>query len=158
MEPPGTAIEQYLNHLIHMRLLSQAVVSDRQGNTVLACFGAQPAHSPDADGGDNMRNSGAVLDAQQEEEELPMESNVTLSGARCFQNLEQLQLGTPNYIATQYHDAVVVQVVEKGGCILTLIGNRSKGHYTGGLMTLLPQIRSTIVYVELLQKVEMCTQ
>lgn len=87
-----------------------------------------------------------------------MESNVTLSGARCFQNLEQLQLGVPAYIATQYHDAVVVQVMESGGCILTLIGSRSKGHCTGGLLTLLPEIRSSSVYVELLQKVEVCTQ
>ena len=143
MEGPGTAVEQYFNQLIHMRLLSQVVVSDKQGNTILACFGPPASFMNDGDG---------------QEEELPMESNVALSGARDFQNLEQLQLGTPTYITAQYHDAVVVQLMEPGGCILTLLGSRAKGHFTGGLLSLVPQIHRTAVYAELLRKVEDCMQ
>lgn len=149
MDGPRTAVEQYFNQLIHMRLLTQVVVSDKQGNTVLACFGPPTAAVQDGDGN-------ALDDGQ--EEEPPMESNVTLSGARYFQNLEQLQLGTPSYITAQYHDAMVVQLMEPGGCILTLIGSRAKGHFTGGLLSLVPQIHRTTVYTELLRKVEECVQ
>lgn len=141
MDAPGTAVEQYFNQLIHMRLLTQVVVSDKQGNTILACFGAPPAAGSDG-----------------QDEELLMESNVTVSGARYFQNLEQLQLGTPTYITAQYHDAAVVQLMEACGAMLTLIGSRAKGHFTGGLLSLVPQIRRTPVYMELLRKVEECTQ
>ncbi|AYU79656.1 hypothetical protein conserved [Leishmania donovani] len=150
MDAPGTAVEQYFNQLIHMCLLTQVVVSDKQGNTILACFG-----TPGAMGGDVNGVSGS---GDGQEDELPMESNVTVSGARYFQNLEQLQLGTPTYITAQYHDAVVVQLMEPGGSILTLIGSRAKGHFTGGLLSLVPQIHSTAVYTELLRKVEECTQ
>ncbi|KAG5501813.1 hypothetical protein JKF63_04082 [Porcisia hertigi] len=150
MDAPGTAVEQYFNHLIHMRLLTQVVVSDKQGNTILACFSTPAAMEGDVNG-----SSGSV-DGQ--EDELPIESNVVLSGARYFQNLEQLQLGTPNYITAQYHDAVVVQLMESGGLILTLIGSRARGHFAGGLLSLVPQIRSTAVYTELLRKVEECLQ
>ncbi|GET89415.1 hypothetical protein, conserved [Leishmania tarentolae] len=150
MDTPSTAVEQYFNQLIHMCLLTQVVVSDKQGNTILACFG-----TPGAMGGGVNGGSGS---GDGQEDELPMESNVTVSGARYFQNLEQLQLGTPTYITTQYHDAVVVQLMEPGGSILTLIGSRAKGHFTGGLLSLVPQIHNTAVYTELLRKVEECTQ
>jgi hypothetical protein len=154
MDSPGTAVEQYFNELIHMCLLTQVVVSDKQGNTVLACFGP-PASALD-DGDDGVGGGNGAGDVQ--EEELQTESNVTLSGARYFQNLEQLRLGTPTYITAQYHDAVVVQLMEPGGCILTLIGSRAKGHFTGGLLSLVPQIHRTKVYTELLRKVEDCVQ
>ncbi|KAK7201178.1 hypothetical protein NESM_000179200 [Novymonas esmeraldas] len=147
MDPPGTAIEQYFNQLIHMRLLTQVVVSDKEGNTILACFGVPGS----TDGGEG-RSDG------QEEEDMPMESNVTVSAARYFSNLDQLQLGVPSYITAQYHDAVVVQVKEPGGAILSLLGSRAKGHFTGGLLALVPQIHSTSVYKELLRMVEKCTQ
>ncbi|AIN99169.1 hypothetical protein LPMP_260550 [Leishmania panamensis] len=150
MDAPGTAVEQYFNQLIHMRLLTQVVVSDKQGNTILACFG-----TPGSMGGDVNGISGS---GDGQEGEPPMESNVTVSGARYFQNLEQLQLGTPTYITAQYHDAVVVQLMESGGSILTLIGSRARGHCTGGLLSLVPQIHSTAVYTELLRKVEECVQ
>ncbi|KAG5476628.1 hypothetical protein CUR178_03801 [Leishmania enriettii] len=144
MDAPGTAVEQYFNQLIHMRLLTQVVVSDKQGNTILACFGTPGTAGGGSGGG--------------QEDELPMESNVVVSGARYFQNLEQLRLGIPTCVTAQYHDAVVVQRMESGGAILTLIGSRAKGHFTGGLLSLVPQIHSTAVYAELLEKVEECTQ
>ncbi|KAG5476360.1 hypothetical protein LSCM1_04062 [Leishmania martiniquensis] len=150
MDAPGTAVEQYFNQLIHMRLLTQVVVSDKQGNTILACFGTPGMVS----GG----TGGASGSGDGQEDELPIESNVAVSGARYFQNLEQLRLGTPTHITAQYHDAVVVQLMESGGVILTLIGSRAKGHFTGGLLSLVPQIHSAAVYTELLQKVEECTQ
>lgn len=146
MEAACTAVEQYFNQLIYMRLLSQVVISDKQGDTVFFCCGPPAAMMGDAD---------AANDGQDEE---MMESNVTLSGARCFQNLEQLQLGTPTYITAQYHDAVVVQVMEPDTCILTLVGSRAKGHFTGGLLSLVEQIRANPVYSDMLQKVEECVQ
>ncbi|KPI85057.1 hypothetical protein ABL78_5895 [Leptomonas seymouri] len=151
MEAPGTAVEQYFNQLIHMRLLTQVVVSDKQGDTILACFEPPAQMMNDSDGTGEGNNNGGSVDGQEEE---LMESNVTVSGARYFQNLEQLQLGTPAYITAQYHDAVVVQLMEPGGCILTLIGSRAMGHFAGGLLALVPQIHRTTVYTELLQKVE----
>lgn len=150
MDAPSTAIEQYFNQLINMRLLSQVVVSDRQGNTIVACFGNS---SLDA----TQSNSNPLPSASLGEEEVMMESNVVLSGARCFQNLEQLQAGTPSYISAQYHDAVVVQTMNRN-CLLTLVGSRAQGHFVGGLLSLLPQIRATPVYVELENKVEECFQ
>ncbi|KPA86775.1 hypothetical protein ABB37_00842 [Leptomonas pyrrhocoris] len=157
MDAPGTALEQYFNQLIHMRLLAQVVVSDKQGNTILACFGSPDSTMNDGAGaGDGNNHNGGG--EGQDEEEWQTESNVTVSGARYFQNLEQLQLGTPTYITAQYHDAVVVQLMEPGGCILTLIGSRAKGQFTGGLLSLVPQIRRTTVYTELLRKVEDCMQ
>ncbi|RNF27280.1 uncharacterized protein Tco025E_00471 [Trypanosoma conorhini] len=149
MEGPVTAVEQYFNQLINLRLLTQVVVSDRQGNTIMACFG-----SPKLPEG----QEGAAHDASYGgDDDLTIESNVVLSGARCFQNLEQLQLGVPAYISLQYHDATVVQALD-GCCMLTLIGCRSQGHFVGGLLVLLPQIRSTEVYQELLSKTQECFQ
>lgn len=163
MDAPGTAIEQYFNHLIHMQLLSQVIISDRQGNTILACFG----HSPGRDGAGGSAaaaastaggyGSGGAAGDDGTEEDMLMESNVALSGARCYQNLDQLQLGVPSYISAQYHDGVVVQTLDRN-CLLSLIGSRSKGHYVGGLLALLPQIQSTDVYREIVEKVDGCFQ
>lgn len=152
MDVLGTAIEQYFNQLIHLRMLSQVVVSDRQGNTVLACFGPTP-------GGNGLGPSGASGSAmdEMEDDSMPIESNVVLSGARCFQHLDQLGLGVPGFISSQYHDAAVVQAVD-GSVMLTLIGNRSQGHAVGGLIALIPQIKKAVSYQELLQKVEECYQ
>lgn len=159
MDSPGTAIEQFFNHLIHMRLLSQVVLSDRQGNTILTCFGPPPlsvipSPSDQLDGGYGTPDGDITADGLGDEEG-PMESNVVLSGARCFQSMDQLHLGQPAYISAQYHDAVVVQSLEKC-CLLTLIGTRSHGHCVGGLLGLLPQIRRSPVYAELVAKVEDC--
>lgn len=135
-EVPITAIEQYFNRLIDMQLLSQVVITDKEGCTIIGCFG------PFADGED--------LSSIAEDE--IRESNVVLSSARCFQNLEQLSLGTPEYISAQYHDAIVLQTQEQN-TLLTLIGYRSKGHCLGDLLALLPQIRSNTSFQELMQTV-----
>ncbi|KEG07631.1 hypothetical protein DQ04_09231030 [Trypanosoma grayi] len=147
MEGPGTAIEQYFNRLIDMRLLTQVVVSDRQGNTIVACFGTPQL----AEVGDDVANG----DAYAAEDQM-MESNVVLSGARCFQSMEQLRLDVPSYISLQYHDDVVVQSLD-GCCMLTLIGCRSHGHFVGGLLVLLGQIRASGIYQELLEKTQECS-
>ncbi|EAN86753.1 hypothetical protein C3747_4g3547c [Trypanosoma cruzi] len=149
MEGPVTAVEQYFNQLINMRLLTQVVVSDRQGNTIMACFGS----SKQPEGQEGAANDGT----SGVDDDLTIESNVVLSGAHCFQNLEQLQLGIPSYISLQYHDATVVQSLD-GCCMLTLIGCRSQGHFVGGLLVLLPQIRATPAYRELLEKTQECFQ
>ncbi|CCW64108.1 unnamed protein product [Phytomonas sp. EM1] len=183
---PGTAIEQYFNQLIQMGLVSQLVLSDRQGNTILSCFGLTPAaptktegipkrgslnnmmssampNPPPTYGGARNRKDVPVEASEEDvtntaaEEDMPMESNVVLSGARCFQNLEQLQLGVPLYVSAQYHDAVVVQALDKS-CFLTLIGYRSQGHCVGGLLVLIPQIQKSTVYHEIIAKVEKCFQ
>ncbi|CCW70200.1 unnamed protein product [Phytomonas sp. Hart1] len=183
---PGTAIEQYLNQLIQMGLVSQLVLSDRQGNTILSCFGPTPSvpakttdeflrgassnltssamPNPPLPYGGGRSGKGMTLEPSTEdltnaaaEEAMPIESNVVLSGARCFQNLEQLQLGVPLYISAQYHDAVVVQALDKCA-FLTLIGYRSQGHCIGGLLTLIPQIRESSVYHEIAAKLEKCFQ
>ncbi|ORC87634.1 uncharacterized protein TM35_000212400 [Trypanosoma theileri] len=149
MEAPATAIEQYFNQLIHMRLLTQVVVSDRHGNSIVACTGdsQMPEDSEVATNEDVYNNDDDFI-----------VSNVVISGARCFQNFEQLQLGSPEYISLQYHDNTVVQILDGECCMLTLIGARSQGHCVGGLLVLLPQIRATEAYQELLKKTEECFQ
>ncbi|KAG8348105.1 hypothetical protein ERJ75_000869000 [Trypanosoma vivax] len=148
MDGPCTAIEQYFNHLIKMRLVSQIVVSDTQGDTTVACLSST---APVDD-----TNSSAPKDEYMTVDP-GVESNVVISGARCFQNMDQLNLGTPFYINFQYRDSVVVQAVD-GCCILTLIGSRSQGHFVGCLLALLHQIRASVVYQELLTKTQECFQ
>ncbi|KAH9598529.1 hypothetical protein LSM04_002509 [Trypanosoma melophagium] len=149
MEGPAAAIEQYFNQLINMRLLTQVVVSDRQGNSIVACTG--DSQIPED-------NEGATNEDAYNTEDDFIVSNVVVSGARCFQNFEQLQLGSPEYISLQYHDNTVVQILDGECCMLTLIGARSQGHYVGGLLVLLPQIRATAAYQELLEKTQECFQ
>lgn len=168
----STAIEQYFNQLINMRLLTQIVISDRQGNTILTCFGHADGDQGGAtsdvgrkDQNSSGRNSNAhsghmsvsmtSASPGQTEEEIWVESNVVLSAARCFQNLEQLALGTPRYISAQYHNAVVVQTVDRS-CLISLVGSRAHGHCIGGLLSVLSQIRNTSVYNELAVKVQEC--
>ncbi|SCU71936.1 uncharacterized protein TEOVI_000351800 [Trypanosoma equiperdum] len=146
MDVPGTAIEQYFNQLIQMRLLTQVIVSDTRGDTTVACLMGLE-HGGDAVVSSSEDTYGVA--------ESVMESNVALSGARCFQNLDQLNLGVPLYVSFQYHDDVVVQTLD-GCCMLTLIGSRSQGHFVGGLLTLLDQIRSCEAYQELLTQTQLC--
>lgn len=152
MEAPGTAIEQCFNQLIQLRLLSQVVISDKLGSTILACFG--PTGNSGGGGSDAASGSGTETI---EDDAMPIESNVVLSGARCYQHLEQLGLGQPSFISAQYHDAMVVQTVNRS-VLLTLIGHRSQGHTVGGLLALIPQMEGVAVYQELLRKVEECYQ
>nr|CCD15384.1 unnamed protein product [Trypanosoma congolense IL3000] len=142
---PGTAIEQYFNELIKMGLLTQVIVSDTRGDTTVACLGSVE-HEEVV--GSSSEEAYGVCDNV-------MESNVAISGARCFQNMDQLDLGLPSYISFQYYDNVVVQTLD-GCCMLTLIGCRSQGHFVGGLLSLLDQIRSCEVYRELLAKTQAC--
>ncbi|CAD2215427.1 hypothetical protein, conserved [Angomonas deanei] len=158
MEPQeGTAIEQYLNQLINLLLVSQVVISDKQGNTVLACFGSSEKSCitlPDRKGPHAGEKTLDKPDDNADTADM-MESNVVLSGSRSFQVMDQLRIPTPRYILSQYHDAVVVQTLDQH-CLLTLIGHRSEGHFAGGLLALLPQIRATPAYQEIIHKVSEC--
>ncbi|EPY26874.1 hypothetical protein STCU_01898 [Strigomonas culicis] len=152
MEEPSTAqplILQYYNRLINMRLLSQVVVSDKQGKTILCCFGEPQPSRSDAD---SELSGGGGNDG---EEDMPIESNVVLSGVSTFQMLDQLHLGAPKYISAQYRDTVVVQTMDDT-VMLTLIGHRSQGHFVGGLLALLPQMKSNRAYEDLINQVKAC--
>eukprot|EP00796_Vickermania_ingenoplastis_P009179 gene9179-6456_t len=123
-----SALEQYFQHLQQLNLLSQALISDGQGATILAVHDGTNAMNEEAEN---------------------MESNVALSGVRLFSSLDQLELGRPAYIHAQFHDSVVVHMME-GNIMLTVIGNRSLGHCAGSMISIAKQICAATVYQDAL--------
>lgn len=121
MEPVEYGLEQYLMHLRHLNVVKQVIVSDTQGNTIICAL--------DDVGCD-------------EKESTSYESNVVLSGARFFTILDHLSLGVPSYIHSQFHDAVVVQSLDRA-CLLTLIGSRAEGHCVGSLLSVMSQLKQS---------------
>jgi hypothetical protein len=130
MQSTISAAEQYFSMLIGLKEAQQILVSDKHGKLIVAAiakdtaFGFQP----------------------------PVEqttvSNAIISAARALFNLEQVKVGQPNYFAAQYHDRMSVSFVD-GSCIVTIIGQRSMDQCIGGLIGLISQIKSNIVFQEM---------
>lgn len=134
-----SALEQYFTHFVHLCLVKQIIISDCHGNSILSIL---------EDPVDDTNVEQADFSASQE-------SNVTLSGARFFASLDQMEMGTPAFIHAQFHNAVVVQLME-GNCLLTVIGARSQGHCVGGILSVAEQIKKSSVYQLALKDIAAC--
>ena len=129
-QPMISAAEQYFAMLISLREAQQILVSDKQGRLIVSSIAKDTAfgYQPGADA--------------------TTVSNAVLSASRALSNLEQVKVGQPNYFAAQYHDKMCVSFVD-GSCIVTIVGQRSLDQCIGGLIGLIPQIRSNQVFQEM---------
>lgn len=129
------AIEQFFDHLLALNMVSQIILTDRYGRLILSVFDYR---------------------AQNEQFYHPLlnqESNVVVSASKLFDALEDLRQKNPICMHAQFHNALVVQVMECG-TLLTVIGEKAKGHFMGGLLCTVEMIRTSKVFLNAVKRIE----
>lgn len=129
------AIEQFFDHLLALNMVSQIILTDRYGRLIFSVFDARPPT-------DKYCNP-----------LLFEESNVVVSAGKLFDALEDLRQKMPVYMHAQFHNAIVVQVRECG-TLLTVIGERAKGHFMGGVLATVEMIRSSKVFLDAVKRIQ----
>lgn len=138
-ESPDTeqrlAIVQFFEHLLALNMVSQIILTDRNGKLILSTFDFREENN------------------QYYNPLLHEESGVVVSASKLFDALEGLRQKKPACIHAQFHNAIVVQVMEYG-VLLTVIGERSKGHFIGGLLSATEKIRTSAVFIDAAKNIE----